>query len=114
MINFICNFMYLFDTLFDWIFDIPDLYKDCIFDAQTCKDLDKELIHSFDKTVYAPSVINVTCTPEKRFDGLPDWDVSLKISGLKMEKQCNDKCGYELFPNFEIFSSLQGHFIGEN
>lgn len=86
MINFICNFMHLFDVLLDWIFDIPDLYKDCIFDAQTCKDLDKELIHSFDKTVYAPSVINVTCTPEKRFDGLPDWEwIAEDLNGNPVE-----------------------------
>ena len=31
-------------------------------------------MHSFDKTVDAVKVLNLTCTPEKRFDGLPDWE----------------------------------------
>ena len=62
-----------FSKISDWVFNIPDVYEDCNLSPPECVSIGAKLAHSFAKNVDGFKVINVTCIPGKRYDGLPDW-----------------------------------------
>jgi hypothetical protein len=48
-------------------------FQDCNLPADDCAAIGAVVSHSFNRFVDAVNQLNVTCTPGKRPDGLPDW-----------------------------------------
>ena len=64
---------YIAIPLSDWVFDIRDMYENCDLEPDNCEAQGFKKIHSFDKSVDATNVLNVTCEEGYRADTLPDW-----------------------------------------
>ena len=63
----------LMEYFADWVFNIKDLYKNCDMEPENCEAQGFELIYTFDKSIDATNILNVTCEEGFRSDGLPDW-----------------------------------------
>ena len=70
--NFIIVVIF-FRFFVDWVFNIPNLYKDCSLSAEECELSEAPLVYTFNHFVNATNQISVRCTQGKRADGLPDW-----------------------------------------
>ena len=49
------------------------MYENCDLEPDNCEAQGFKKIHSFDKSVDATNVLNVTCEEGYRADTLPDW-----------------------------------------
>jgi hypothetical protein len=47
----------------DWVFKLPNLYKDCNQAAAECASIGATVLHAFNNFVDGLNQISVTCTP---------------------------------------------------